>query len=158
MDGDDRGSVVRYMSKVVAYTAKHQSGDRGALSEQVAAFYERLDKHAQNLVCNRRGCAGKRVCDGRCTQDARLRGADVDEEQGMVVRGIDVRRVAGTAVTVRGHGFEHGATGRVGRGGTVGTHRIRSGVRGHGGVGGGRGSRSVAANAEARQTATRSRT
>ena len=65
MDGDDRGSVVRYMSKVVAYTAKHQSGDRGALSEQVAAFYERLDKHAQNLVCNRRGCADKRVCDGR---------------------------------------------------------------------------------------------
>jgi len=63
--GDDRGSVVRYMSKVVAYTAKHQSGDRGALTDQVAAFYERLDKHAQNLVCNRKGCAGKRVCDGR---------------------------------------------------------------------------------------------
>lgn len=56
---------VRYMSKVVAYTAKHQGGDRGALPQLVADFYGRLDSHARKLTCNRKGCDGTKLCKGR---------------------------------------------------------------------------------------------
>lgn len=62
--GDEAENSVRYMSKVVAYTAKHQ-GNRGMLAPTVSEFYARLDKHARNLVCRRNGCITNKSCDGR---------------------------------------------------------------------------------------------
>lgn len=61
----ERTNTVRYMSKVVAYTSKHQSGKRGLLPERVASFYSRLDSHAQQLTCNRSGCTAEKQCKGR---------------------------------------------------------------------------------------------
>ena len=64
VDGDT-SDTVRYMSKIVAYTSKHQGGDRGALPESVAGFYARLDRAARKLTCNRKGCSGDGRCGGR---------------------------------------------------------------------------------------------
>ena len=61
----DPTSTVRYMSKVVAYTSKHQGGQRGSLPEHVAKFYGRLDSHARKLVCRSKGCAENKQCRGR---------------------------------------------------------------------------------------------
>lgn len=61
----EASNTVRYMSKVVAYTSKHQGGQRGGPSENVADFYSRLDEHARNLVCNKSGCVARATCKGR---------------------------------------------------------------------------------------------
>lgn len=62
--GEESAATVRYMAKVVSYTAKRQ-GNRGMLSEAVASFYERLDKHARQLVCSRAACRDSRICGGK---------------------------------------------------------------------------------------------
>lgn len=59
---------VRYMSKVVAYTSKQQSGDLGILSEQRRKHYDRLDWHARRMTCNKKGCAASKHCTGKAHQ------------------------------------------------------------------------------------------
>lgn len=61
----DPTSTVRYMSKVVAYTSKHQGGKRGSLPEPLAAFYGRLDSHARKLICKSKGCSENKQCKSR---------------------------------------------------------------------------------------------
>jgi hypothetical protein len=61
--GDAASGSVRYMSKVVAYTAKQQ-GDAGLVSPERQVHYDRLDKHAARLICGSRGCKGDGTCKG----------------------------------------------------------------------------------------------
>lgn len=61
----DTSDTVRYMSKVVAYTSKHQGKTRGSLPEPLANFYARLDSHARKLTCKSKGCADNKQCKSR---------------------------------------------------------------------------------------------
>lgn len=61
--GESSANSVRYMSKVVSYTAKQQ-GDVGIISAQRRTHFERLDWHAARLVCRGRGCKGDGTCKG----------------------------------------------------------------------------------------------
>lgn len=84
---DEATSRVRYMSKIVSYTAKHQ-GNRGMLSPEVAAFYARLDKHARNLVCRRRECGIRRDCDGRVHRSHGYAGRMLSMSKGWSLAGL----------------------------------------------------------------------
>lgn len=61
--GDSATGSVRYMAKVVSYSAKQQ-GDVGLISEDRRRHYERLDWHASRLICGRSGCKGDSTCEG----------------------------------------------------------------------------------------------
>lgn len=60
---DSATGSVRYMAKVVSYSAKQQ-GDVGLISEERQRHYTRLDWNAARLVCGRRGCKGDGTCQG----------------------------------------------------------------------------------------------
>ena len=84
----DPTSTVRYMSKVVAYTSKHQGGQRGSLPEQLANFYTRLDSHAQKLTCKSKGCSDKKLCKSRMHRTHGYAGQMLSKSKGWSLIGL----------------------------------------------------------------------
>jgi hypothetical protein len=85
--GDSAVGSVRYMSKVVAYTAKQQ-GDVGVISEVRQAHYGLLDKHAARLICSSRGCKGDGTCMGLAHRSFGYAGQLITRSKGWSLAGL----------------------------------------------------------------------
>lgn len=88
INGDDAGNSVRYMAKVVSYTAKQQ-GDEGLISEVRRKHYERLDWHAARLICGAAGCRGNGSCTGRAHRSFGYAGQMITRSKGWSLVGLN---------------------------------------------------------------------
>lgn len=87
ISGDSASGSVRYMAKVVAYTAKQQ-GEEGPISATRRRHYERLDWHAARLVCGKRGCRGDGTCEGAAHRSFGYAGQMITRSQGWSLAGL----------------------------------------------------------------------
>lgn len=85
--GDSASGSVRYMAKVVAYTAKQQ-GDEGLISPARRGHFDRLDKHAARLICGSRGCKGDGTCKGLAHRSFGYAGQMITRSKGWSLVGL----------------------------------------------------------------------
>lgn len=85
---DSAENSVRYMAKVVSYTAKQQ-GDEGLISDARRRYFERLDWHAARLVCGSAGCKGDATCTGSAHRAFGYAGQMITRSRGWSLIGLN---------------------------------------------------------------------